>query len=320
VADTGSGGVTLVTDPEEPEEAIPEYFKGHWVEIRAADTTLKGTWRVESIDNLTATLEAGADVAEGDLWQGVYRFDSVTVTGKAKLRIDDLDDFGSVTVDPDSQLLLSNSGGPEVSMLQLSIDAHDGSYWFSGAPGAITDPSGVASAEVVNTVTASSWALAVAADGSFPAVAVAGAVGDLLRVDATDAHTVGPQSSSTEIGGLPANAAAPTVSAGLVQFTIDGAWVVHVVGSAGAVGDGNSPVLVTVTNTTGAEFWQTTAAPDGSFDVIVAGACGDGFTLTATDAHPAPLESVIDLAAMPDFVPPVVDATRIVTDVRNRSF
>jgi hypothetical protein len=70
VADTGSGGVTLVTDRS---EAIPGYFAGHWVEVRQADETLKGTWRIESVDNLTATLEAGANVAAGDLWQAHYR-------------------------------------------------------------------------------------------------------------------------------------------------------------------------------------------------------------------------------------------------------
>ena len=34
-----------------------------------------------------------AGVVEGDLWQGIYRFDKVTVTRRAKLRLDDLDDF-----------------------------------------------------------------------------------------------------------------------------------------------------------------------------------------------------------------------------------
>ena len=72
-ADTGSDGVTLVTDRT---KAIPAYFVGHWVEIRDGAGTLKGTWRVEAVDNLTVTLEAGANVEIGDSWQGVYRFDS----------------------------------------------------------------------------------------------------------------------------------------------------------------------------------------------------------------------------------------------------
>src|SRR5204862_3238426 len=47
VAQSGSGGATLVTGRA---KAIPAYFVGHWVEIRAAATgALKGAWRIASI-------------------------------------------------------------------------------------------------------------------------------------------------------------------------------------------------------------------------------------------------------------------------------
>jgi len=56
IAQPGSGGATLVTGRA---KAIPPYFVGHWVEIRAAATgALKGTWRIAAIsaDSLTVTL------------------------------------------------------------------------------------------------------------------------------------------------------------------------------------------------------------------------------------------------------------------------
>ncbi|MFV2074393.1 MAG: hypothetical protein ACC742_17345, partial [Thermoanaerobaculales bacterium] len=97
VAQAGSTGVALETGLA---ETVPAYLVGHWVEVRDSGGALTGTWRIEAISGTTLTLEAGASVAEGDLWQGVYRFDSVLVTGNARLRVGDLDEFGLVTVDP----------------------------------------------------------------------------------------------------------------------------------------------------------------------------------------------------------------------------
>ncbi len=77
----GSGGAILVTDRATD---IPAYFVGHWVEIRNASGTLKGTWRIAGVNGTSAILEAGGstpNVAEGDLWQGVYRFDNYSVVG-----------------------------------------------------------------------------------------------------------------------------------------------------------------------------------------------------------------------------------------------
>jgi hypothetical protein len=80
-----SNGAYVVTDRA---TNIPEYFVGHWVEIRDAAGALKGTWRIAGVDRKTFTLESGADVAEGDLWQGVYRFDDVLLRG---VRLDSKD-------------------------------------------------------------------------------------------------------------------------------------------------------------------------------------------------------------------------------------
>jgi hypothetical protein len=89
VAVPGSGGATLVTDRA---SAIPEYFVGHWVEVRdGATNELEGTWRIGSIgvDGKTVTLlpesTEPVTVGAGDRWQGVYRFDRYTVGGQVQV-------------------------------------------------------------------------------------------------------------------------------------------------------------------------------------------------------------------------------------------
>lgn len=79
VAQPAPSGATVVTNRTAD---IPLYFEGHWVEIRDAAGVLKGTWRIATVSGKAFTLEgAGISVAQGDLWQGVYRFDNVVLTG-----------------------------------------------------------------------------------------------------------------------------------------------------------------------------------------------------------------------------------------------
>jgi len=83
IAQSGSGGATLVTDRA---TNIPAYFGAHWVEIRDASGAFKGVWRVSAINAKTLTLAQNSasdvpNVAAGDQWRGVYRFDNVTIAG-----------------------------------------------------------------------------------------------------------------------------------------------------------------------------------------------------------------------------------------------
>ena len=100
IAQGGTSGATIVTSRS---EAIPAYFVGHWVEVRRATVPL-GTWRVGSTSGADITLEPNGaetiDLRPGDEWQGVYRFDSVTVTQGAKLASADpiRDRLPSITV------------------------------------------------------------------------------------------------------------------------------------------------------------------------------------------------------------------------------
>ncbi|HEX6642556.1 MAG TPA: Ig-like domain-containing protein, partial [Thermoanaerobaculia bacterium] len=100
---SGTTGATLVTDRT---VNIPAFFVGHWVEVRNASGTLKGTWRIASVSAKSATLAPNAsetiDLIAGDTWQGVYRFDSITVLGYAKL----------VSPDPYRDVAVFNATGP----------------------------------------------------------------------------------------------------------------------------------------------------------------------------------------------------------------
>ena len=79
VAQSGTSGSTVGSDRAKD---IPAYFVGHWVEIRDAAGTLKGTWRISAVNAKSFTLAgSGVNVAAGDRWQGVYRFDNAVLKG-----------------------------------------------------------------------------------------------------------------------------------------------------------------------------------------------------------------------------------------------
>ena len=69
---------------------IPAYFVGNWVKITSGGV-VKGPWRIASVvPNSTTMFLSPKDtetisLVEGDSWQGVYLFDSKTVTGSATL-------------------------------------------------------------------------------------------------------------------------------------------------------------------------------------------------------------------------------------------
>lgn len=86
IAASGTTGATLATG----RASIPAFFAGHWIEITdPATKTLKGTWKIASISGGTITLAPNANetiaLAQGDQWQGVYRFDRVVIARASKL-------------------------------------------------------------------------------------------------------------------------------------------------------------------------------------------------------------------------------------------
>jgi hypothetical protein len=85
-AQTGSSGATLVTARTSD---VQPFFKGHWVRVTAPDGNVRGTWRIASINTRTVTLEGASGITPGDRWQGLYRFDSLTLRGGATLQSSD---------------------------------------------------------------------------------------------------------------------------------------------------------------------------------------------------------------------------------------
>jgi hypothetical protein len=85
LAGSGSIGAILITDRA---TNIPEYFSGHWVEIRDFAGTLKGRWKIAQIDaanrkkvTLAPNASEPIDIVPGDSWRGIYRFDDVSLAG-----------------------------------------------------------------------------------------------------------------------------------------------------------------------------------------------------------------------------------------------
>ena len=86
IAQSGSAGGRLKTD----RPSIPAYFVGHWVRVVEAEGAVeRGIWRIAAIEGGDLLLEPGAAVAVGDLWQGVYRFDSLRISGDVRFESGD---------------------------------------------------------------------------------------------------------------------------------------------------------------------------------------------------------------------------------------
>jgi hypothetical protein len=314
-AQAGSGGTTLVTDRS---TAIPAYFVGHWVEVTTSTGTLKGTYRIgaiggdgKTVELVTEPVGGSISVDPGDLWQGVYRFDSLRVTGKAKVNFNDRVDAGTVTIDPGSSVSWYNAEAPRVEPADVVFSAAGGTFRVAGQAGAVSDTDGIASAKLRNLATAATWPIVVGADGSFAAVAVTGTGGDSIELEATDASSR-PRTAKLVVGSLPLNAGPPTIAAGVISVAAhDSAF--WVAGGAGAVSDPNGIMSAAIANPATGQVWPVVIAVDGSFPATVAtGVSGQRLTVTASDAHPQPLSASQEIQPLPaNAGPPIVDRTRI---------
>ena len=315
IAQAGSSGITLVTD----KTSIPAYFVGHWVEVSSPDGTLKGTWKVTAISGSTLTLEDGATVDEGDSWTGFYRFDTLTVQGKAKLILGDADDIGTITVAADSTLQHLNRWAPAIDPTKVAITVASGAYWVTGSLGAVTDVDGISAGTVTNLASSQSWPLGIAADGSFPAVQVTGIGGNQVEIEATDAGSP-HRTTQVIVGSLPANPDVPAIDGGLITYSVAMGGQYRLIGAAGAVTDSDPPLTVTATNDATLVSFSTVAGGDGSFDMAIAGTPGDSFTVSVTDSHPTPATGTLQLGPMPDLADPTINAQAVTTTVHDRSF
>ena len=127
VAQAGTAGAVLVTDRP---SAFPAYFVGHWVHVETADRVLKGTWRVAAVDGSSLTLAPNGSetiaLDEGDEWNGVYRFDSVTLGSGVTLQsVDPVEEVVGASVGADA---LATRAAPvwDPEAVTLSIGAVPG--------------------------------------------------------------------------------------------------------------------------------------------------------------------------------------------------
>ncbi len=145
-AQTGTAGAVVVTDKNAP---IPAYFVGHWVEVETPARVVEGTWRIASVDGASFTLEPNdtetIDVQVGDTWTGVYRFDTVNVTGGATLQsVDPVIESGPVAIST-AAARWGNLDAPTWNRagVTVSAGAKTGTWRVVVAPFAVTDSDGI---------------------------------------------------------------------------------------------------------------------------------------------------------------------------------
>jgi hypothetical protein len=277
-AQTGSSGAVLVTNAA---SNILAFFAGHWVEVLdATNGSVKGLWRIASINNKTVTLAPNGsetiNVAAGDPWRGVYRFDTITVHGATVQSGDRVD--GTTTADNGGQLLF-NAARPQfdaAKVAQLLIQpTTNGNATIVAPAGTLTDADndGPYSIVATNSRTNAPFTGTANANGSFN-VAVTGASPDAFTLVATDAGTF-------PIASVPVTtsnwAAPPTVS----SVTFNPAAVNGSTTATGTVTLSAAPAAsVTVPLTSSSP--STAAVPAG----VTVGAGQTTGTFTVTTVNP----------------------------------
>gem|GEM_PF-6462551 len=134
----------LWVEDQDPIKVFSLGVVGMWVRIGGVDYPVIG----QSADRRQLLLDGAAgSVATGDAYLGIYKFDSVTVTGNANLELRDGEEVGVWTVDPGSTATHFDIDPPTVSVTSPAA----GSLLTSGDPVVISatasDPTGVVAVE-----------------------------------------------------------------------------------------------------------------------------------------------------------------------------
>jgi hypothetical protein len=187
-AQAGSTGALLVTDRTTD---IRPYFVGHWVEVSDAVGTLKGTWRIASIAGVSFTLEPNdvetIDIVEGDTFQGVYRFDSVTTSNATLVSADPIRDASQQLRGPAQEGVAPNESTPSLDADSVGVLAGSvpGAYRIVVDPQAFRDPDGISELLLTDGERRQRQSWSPARGVSFEWF---GSEGDRLRLVALDAH------------------------------------------------------------------------------------------------------------------------------------
>ncbi|MGH9457002.1 MAG: hypothetical protein ACRD2J_05105, partial [Thermoanaerobaculia bacterium] len=201
----GSSGATLLTDLA---TIIPQFFTGHFVEIRDTDRVLKGTGRIAAIDGRTITLERIGgetfDIRPGDSWRGAYHFDSVTLSHANLESPDPLRLTSPAVLGPASKLVAANEAPPLLDPALVAIVSATVGPSVIGQAEAVLDPDAPSTVTVRNDRTGAESRGVVSSDGSF-VVAISGVAGDSISLRATDGHVFALESPWILLGTLPAS-------------------------------------------------------------------------------------------------------------------
>jgi Bacterial Ig-like domain/Carboxypeptidase regulatory-like domain/F5/8 type C domain len=198
----GTSGAVVVTNKA---SNIHPYFAGHWVEILDAGGAVKGMWRIGSVSGKTMTLVPNGaesiDVQPGDGFQGVYRFDNVTLRTSRVVSGDPL--RSTNPMDQGTTVLDINNGAPVFAASkrsQIVVTSVATGDSVSGPVNTVTDPSTPINLTVTNNRTAATFTAPANGDGSFN-VPVTGAPGDTFTISATDSHTMPLTSQNVAVNG-----------------------------------------------------------------------------------------------------------------------
>ncbi|HEU4888658.1 MAG TPA: discoidin domain-containing protein [Thermoanaerobaculia bacterium] len=308
-AQTGSAGAVLVTNRA---VNIPAYFVGHWVEVRSAAGTLKGTWRIGTVNAKTMTLLPNAgetvDVEVGDSWQGVYRFDNITLATTKVIGGDPLRSTNPIS--QGTTVLEINDGAPSFPAAKRSqiivVSAVTGDK-VTGPFGAVTDANGPIQLTVTNTRTAATFTANANADGSF-SVPVSGAAGDTFTITATDSHAM-PASTTISVNGAvvelntivsltiqPSTVTGGTTVNGSVRLSAPARSTGAVIAlSSSAASTASVPATITIAGgNLSAQFPISTSSPASTTDVQISASLGTS-TQSATLNVTAAAAALVDL-------------------------
>ncbi|HSP14146.1 MAG TPA: Ig-like domain-containing protein [Thermoanaerobaculia bacterium] len=253
IAQSGSSGATLVTDRP---TNIADFFAGHWIEITDSNGVRRGIWRVGTINGKTVTLlPNGAEtmnVAVGDAWRGVFRFDSLKLRSSTLQTQDRLLLGLPADLDASSSIVGNNQAAPLFDTSKIAVQTSPTGSSVIGRPGAVTDADPPIALTATNTRTGQTWTGAASGNGSL-ALGVQGNAGDTITLQARDANIFPLTSPAVVVGTLGATTntvptqldkSAWTTDAGFKPQTIALNGAVLAVSSASGVSGSTSDKLV----------------------------------------------------------------------------
>ncbi len=211
-----SGGIVLTGR----DATIPSYFLGHYLEVEGQDRFVKGAWRIAAIDGTTVTLEPNPNrpfnIAVGDRWRGIYRFDAVTVaSGSVLVSADKLvqlvpplppEGFAAgwdKAADDGSETIYGNDEAPSwvKAAVSIAVGSVPGSYRVALGADAVSDPDGISEVRLTSGGRAVTAAWSPTTGASF---LWTGVPGQRLQLVAIDAHSRVQRAGWLELPPLPA--------------------------------------------------------------------------------------------------------------------